>query len=86
MKTTFKYLLVLVLAGFTFTGCATHQCCKMQSCKTGQWEYKTLRLVPGQGDCVAQLNQAGKEGWKLVTVVPIPNLGTSDYTFERPKH
>jgi hypothetical protein len=59
----------------------------MQSCKTAQWEYKTLRLVSGQGDCDAQLNQAGKEGWKLLTVVPEgPNVGTSDYTFERPKH
>jgi len=80
MKTKIKYLLVLVLVSFVFAGCASMHESKM-------WEYKTLRLVPGQGDCDAQLNQAGKDGWKLIFVVSeMPSNGDSDYTFIRRKH
>ena len=85
MKTTFKYLLVLVLAGFVFTGCATHQCCKMQSCKTAQWEYTTIVLQANIYDFEAKLNEAGKDGWKLHTVAPYDEARVN-CIFERPKH
>jgi hypothetical protein len=70
MKTTFKYLLVLALAGFVFTGCATHRCCKSQ-----QWEYKIVGLS-GSDKPQVKINELGKEGWMLVAVEPIRNSVT----------
>jgi hypothetical protein len=82
MKTTIKYLLFLALAGFVFTGCATHRCCKSQ-----QWEYKTVGFAPNSSatfDEQKQVNLAANGGWKLVSVTPEPD-GYMHYIFERPK-
>ena len=93
MKTAVKSLLLLALAGFVFTGCATNHC---GSCKMAQWEYKTEVLVPFNSD--AKLNELGKEGWVLVSVLPSTieinsnndkprhDLNNCVYVFKRLKH
>jgi len=90
MKTTFKYVLVLALAGFVSTGCATHRCCKSQ-----QWEYKRFVLAGTKAD-LSKLNEFGKDGWQLVSVVPatiddytnadksLHDVLTATYIFKRP--
>ena len=95
MKTTLKYLLVLVLASFVFVGCAMNHC---GSGKMAQWEYKTVIWYNTNVD-QATLNEFGKDGWRLVSVSPCnaetnPSNSTGNqhpgngllYTFERPKH
>jgi hypothetical protein len=80
MKTKIKYLLILVLASFVFAGCCTMH-------KTTEWEYKTVRILTTDTDLQAQLNNAGKDGWKLLTIqTEEPNPGYSEYIFERPIH
>jgi hypothetical protein len=84
MKTKIKYLLVLVLASFVFVGCATSHC---GNCKTAQWEYKIVHINSGIADAYlqAQLNDAAKDGWKLLTIqTEQPSPGYSEYIFERP--
>jgi outer membrane PBP1 activator LpoA protein len=83
MKTKIKYLLVLVLASFVFAGCTT----TIGSNEAKQWEYKTVRINLPDTDLQAQLNDAGKDGWKLLTIqTEQPNPGYSEYIFERPIH
>jgi uncharacterized lipoprotein YajG len=82
MKTTMKSLLVLALAGFVFTGCATQK-----SCKTTEWEYTTLQMVPLPSNDKT-LNGYGKQGWSLVSVAPLKQdggVGECSYIFRRPK-
>ncbi len=79
-------LLLLALAGFVFTGCATSHCGK---CEMAQWEYKTVRLNPGDQNFEAELNEASKGGWKLFTIVPQEATGLagySQYIYEHPKY
>jgi hypothetical protein len=92
MRTKIKCLMILVLASLVFAGC-----CTMHS-KTAQWEYKTVKFPFEVSsnmsksefqDYEDQLNQLGKEGWKLVTVNVQTSSGTSlesYYVFERPRH
>jgi Domain of unknown function (DUF4177) len=94
MKTTFKYLLVLVLASFAFVGCAMNHCGKGQ--ETQQFEYKVV-IFQDNPEMASRnteaLNSLGKEGWMLVTILPnrldpnIPsNAYNSQYYFKRLKH
>ena len=78
MKTMIKSLLLLAFTGFVFTGCATHRCCKSQ-----RWEYEYKFATTG--NLQAELSEAGKDGWKLVTVVPHEGSTGIDYILERPK-
>jgi outer membrane biogenesis lipoprotein LolB len=78
MKTKIKYLLVLVLASFVLAGC-----CTMHS-KTKQMEYKVDWIKAS--DANTQLNEYGKDGWKLVSVILQQDGVSAQYTFERPKH
>jgi hypothetical protein len=82
MKTTIKSLLVLILAGFVFIGCASRH---GGNPKKAQLEYKTVRLAASSNNFDQQLNEAAQEGWKLVTVMPEAD-GYAYYTFERAKH
>jgi len=88
MKTKIKYLLVLVLASFVFAGCATTH-------ETKKWEYTTVTSHPND---VSELNNLGKDGWQLISVVPSSvddnsngdrrrhDLNTVIYIFKRPIH
>ena len=91
MKTMIKNLFVLALVCFVFTGCATSH-----SSKPKQWEYKSVYLGGTDHD-QSKLNEFGKDGWQLVSVVPSSiddssygdkrrqDLNTAIYFFKRPK-
>jgi hypothetical protein len=80
MKTKINYLLVLVLAGFVLSGC-----CSMKQCESGkvqQWEYKVYVGDPQTSDLI--LNGFGKDGWALVSTIPMNNSMAAFY-LKRPK-
>jgi len=98
MKTTFKYLLVLILASFVFVGCCTTRN------ETVQWEYKVV-VLRSESPKESDLNKLGKEGWILVSVTPLSteasivspsnsssegsthtSLLKAEYILKRPKH
>ena len=82
MKTMIKNLFVLTLAGFVFTGCATHRCCK-----TRELEYKTVNVIKAVDSETLQkeINAASKGGWKLVSVTSQSD-SFNNLILERPKH
>jgi hypothetical protein len=84
MKTKIKYLLVLVLASFVFAGCTTTF---NGSCKTKQWEYKSVNLCYQSSDFQAGLNKASQGGWRLIAIAPPQSVDgcNAQYIFERPK-
>lgn len=96
MKTTIASLFVLACASLALTGCGGHHESKKSTqvekpAQTvapalmpayTQWEYKTLRLVASAIDFDKQLNDAGAQGWKLISVTPEAD-GYAFYTFER---
>jgi Domain of unknown function (DUF4177) len=93
MKTTIKSLLVSACAGLLLVGCATKttdSCCddgstnsSMKTVKTVGYEYKIIHFtVGGDESFEAQLNAAGKDGWKLVST---STVSPQSYLFERQK-
>lgn len=93
----FKYMLALVLASFAFVGCATSRCerCKtiQWEYKVVFLSYSDLKNSANEGnvpknfdqfyqDEQQQLNEIGKEGWKLVSA----DQSGMIFIFERPKH
>jgi hypothetical protein len=79
MKTTFKHALVLVLSSFVFVGCETAH-------ESKTWEYKVLRLANNGDNVQAKLNQAGAEGWVLVSTAPGDSDEVTRYIFKRPQN
>lgn len=52
-----------------------------------QWEYHTETEIGGSVLSKEFLNDLGKRGWELVTVVPVTSVGGEsglDYIFKRP--
>ena len=96
MKTTVKSLLILALAGFVLTGCGGHDKSKKSTQvempaqtsapapASGQWEYKSIRLAASSNDFDKQMNDAGAQGWKLISVTQEAD-GYAFYIFERSK-
>jgi len=95
MKKTIKYLLALVFASCLFVGCTT----TIGGGKEAKrWEYKSVSFDPSS-DVQLKLNELGKEGWQLVSIVPYSVQdfpGNNDrreldvdhalYIFKRPLH
>jgi len=94
MKTIILNLIVLAGTGLVLTGCGGHHESKRSTqveapARTAsvmpaysQWEYKTLRLAASANDFDKQLNDAGAQGWKLISVTQEAD-GYAFYTFER---